>query len=118
MSKEITKIKNKLDKIVSAFCRSMGKCEKCGSTLFLQWCHIITRGISKLRYDRRNWFCLCASCHRHFHNKPLEFAEFVKKKKGKEVYNWLIRESNNLKPMKLHDYQEILIEYTDGKKIK
>lgn len=103
-------LRNKADKLCGQLARSIGKCEHCGSTEQLQWCHIITRGIGKLRYERRNWLCMCASCHRHFHNKPLQFTKFIGQNKGKDIVDWLIRESNNLEPLTVKWYQERIIE--------
>jgi hypothetical protein len=105
-------LKAKCDKLCGQVARSLGYCENCGKRETLSWCHIHTRSIGKLRYDRRNWVCLCASCHRHFHNKPLQFTQFITKIKGQETVDWLIRESNKLEPLDLKWYQLKLEELT------
>lgn len=102
----------KADMLFSRYWREkIGKCENCFSTENLQLAHICTRGIRKLRYDRDNTQILCASCHRHFHNKPLEFAEFVKRTKGEGIYKYLIKASNQLKPIDANYYQTIIEKY-------
>lgn len=103
-----TALRNKADRLFSLFIRSKGRCEWCGSTQNLQTAHIITRSCIKLRFEEKNVFCLCAGCHFKAHQHPLEFAEFVKKVKGSETYKWLIRESNELKPITIKFYQEII----------
>jgi hypothetical protein len=101
-------LRNKADKLCGQLARSIGKCENCGDRENLQWCHIMTRGIGKLRYERRNWLCLCASCHRHFHNKPLQFTKFIGEIKGKDIVDWLIIESNKLEPLTVRWYQNVI----------
>ena len=104
-----TQLCNKADRLFSNYWREkIGRCEKCGSKDNLQLSHIITRSIRKLRFDRRNTQVICASCHRHFHNKPLEFSDFVRKDKGEQVYKDLIRESNKLTPIGIKYYEDII----------
>lgn len=105
----------KADRLFSEYWRKyIGKCEHCGSRENLQLAHITTRGIRKLRYERKNTLVLCASCHRHFHNKPLEFTKFIGEKKGKDIVDWLIRESNKLEPLSLQWYQNKVAEIKDN----
>ena len=68
----------------------------------------MTRGIIKLRYEPENTLCLCAGCHFKAHQRPIAFAEWVKGYKGAVAYKRLIREANNLKPITIKFYQEIL----------
>lgn len=102
-----TTLRNSCDKLCGQLCRAKGVCENCGSTEQLQWCHIHTRSIGKLRYEPRNYVCMCASCHRHFHNKPLEFTAFIGRVKGQDIIDWLIRESNKLEPLSIKWYQDM-----------
>lgn len=97
-------IKASCDKLCGQLCRLHGECEHCGATEQLQWCHIHTRSIGKLRYEPKNYVCLCASCHRHFHNKPLQFTQFIGQVKGQDIVDWLIRESNKLEPLSINWY--------------
>lgn len=104
----------KADRLFSEYWRKkIGKCEKCGRSngVQLQLAHVVTRGIRKLRFDRDNCFVLCAGCHRNFHNRPLEFADFVKKKKGEDVYKYLIKASQVLKPITAEFYRQIIDKY-------
>ena len=103
-------LRNTADKLCGQIARSIGHCEHCGSSDNLQWAHIITRSIVRLRYERKNWYALCASCHRHFHNKPLQFSDFVAKTKGKNIVDELIRESNELMPITVEWYQKKIEE--------
>ena len=106
-----TSLCRKADSLFSSYWRQkIGRCEKCGNTQTLQLCHIITRGIRKLRFDRDNTVIMCASCHRHSHNKPLEFAEFVKEIKGEEIYKYLIKTSNILVPISRDFYIKIIAD--------
>ena len=69
--------KAKADRLFSLIIRARGHCESCGSTSNLQCAHIVSRRYSHTRCDQRNAFCLCAKCHMHFTDHPVEFAEFV-----------------------------------------
>jgi len=69
--------KKHADRIFSDLVRSLGYCEKCGSTQYLQAAHIISRKYSITRTDFRNVFCLCAKCHRYFHDFPREYSHFI-----------------------------------------
>lgn len=53
---------------------------------------------------------LCAKCHFAGHEKPLWFAEQVKKIKGRETYDWLLKEIQNLKPLGIKDLEKIYKE--------
>ena len=98
---------NKADELFSLYWRQqIGVCERCLKKEGLQVAHIISRGCKKLRYERDNTFVLCGGCHQFWaHKKPLEFAEFVKKKKGEDVYHYLIKSSNKLKPLGIDFYE-------------
>ncbi len=69
--------KNAIDRLVSTYIRSIGKCEQCQSKDVLQNSHIIGRKYLKVRFDPRNCQCLCAKCHAIFEGNPLMFAEWV-----------------------------------------
>ncbi len=79
-------IRNKLDDIVGQIVRSKGKCERCKSRSQLQCCHINSRKYNLTRWDLDNLLCLCATCHSHFHDHPLELGDFVKKVKGEIIW--------------------------------
>ena len=71
--------KGKATKLASKVVRTLGRCEKCGSPNYesLQSAHIIGRKYNATRTMLRNQICLCASCHAHFTDHPLEFANWV-----------------------------------------
>ena len=105
---------HKADDLFSRYWREkIEKCEKCGRKESLQVAHIISRDCRKLRYDRDNTFVLCYSCHFTFHRKPLEFAEFVKQKKGEDMYKYLLKASNIVKPLSIDYYEKIIKYYQD-----
>jgi len=91
-----TTLRNKLDKIVSEIVRKRGNCEKCKSKENLQACHAFSRKFNNTRWDidAPNVFCLCASCHRKFHDNPIMFTEWVKSYLGSERYD-LLKEAHN-----------------------
>lgn len=82
--------KKKADDIFSKLVRSSGQCENCQSTRDLQCAHIISRRYAHTRTNILNAFCLCAKCHIHFTAWPLEFADFVERKIGLEMYQDLV----------------------------
>ena len=109
-----TQLLKEADKLFSQYWRSMiGYCEKCGRKENLQLAHIISRDCRKLRYDPKNKFVLCYSCHFTFHRKPLEFSQFVEYKKGKGSCKKLILESNKLAPLSDRFYQNIIEDYKE-----
>lgn len=80
--------KGKATKLHSIIVRSTGHCEACDykcqcadkwkhGVCKLQCAHLEGRTASGTRTQLRNAFCLCASCHRKFTDKPLTFSRFV-----------------------------------------
>ncbi len=69
--------KGKADRTFSAWVRSIGFCERCGTGRNLQCAHIRSRRFSRWRVDPRNAVCLCAGCHHWFTDHPIEFASWV-----------------------------------------
>lgn len=55
--------KAKATRLHAELVRSRGRCERCGSTYWLECAHIIRRGFSATRTDETNAWCLCSSCH-------------------------------------------------------
>ena len=118
-------IKNKLDTIVGKIVRARGKCERIGfgcerKSNVLQCCHINSRKYNLTRWDLDNLLCLCAVCHSHFHDHPLELGDFVKKVKGEiiwenlqEVYKSQTKYTTNDLEIKL----KILQDLADKKEI-
>lgn len=100
-------LKRKLDKLFSEKVRSRGSCQRCSSTLNLQTAHIYTRKYLKTRWDPQNALCFCAGCHRWAHDRPLDFAEFVKEKIGTKEYNELRAKAQKLGKV---DMEKILEE--------
>lgn len=89
--------KGKATKLHAELIRSTGYCENCFKEppmVQLQCAHIQGRKSSATRTQLRNAFCLCASCHRIFTDKPLNFSRFITGTWAQEYREELIRLSN------------------------
>lgn len=91
--------KGKCDALFSKIIRSVGYCEKCGSTDWLQTSHIISRRYSATRCDERNSQCLCAKCHRYFTDWPKEFSRWITDSVGISTYEELKLKSESVTKM-------------------
>lgn len=100
-------LKKEADDLASKITRSYGKCEKCGSTLWLQAAHIYSRRFNATRHDLSNLLCLCASCHRWGHDKPLDFARWVESYIGGDIVNELSQKAHKISPK--HDFEPTVI---------
>lgn len=78
--------KGKATRLHAKIIRDRGFCESCGTTENLQCAHIISRRYSRTRTMLENAFCLCAGCHIHFTNWPLEFEAFVRARRPEGWY--------------------------------
>jgi len=114
---------NKLDDLVGKIVRSNGRCERIGlgckqDSHFLQCCHINSRKYNLTRWDLDNLLCLCATCHAHFHDHPLELGDFVKKVKGEIIWENLQEVYKSTKKYTTDDLQiklKILTELLEGR---
>lgn len=89
-------LKNKADKLFSAFIRAEGKCEWCGAVNdTLQCAHIFTRSYNITRFDPLNAVCLCAKCHWRWHKEPIEAVEWIREYLGSDVYDELRFKAKN-----------------------
>lgn len=100
-------LRNKCDTLCSKLCRSIGYCERCGRTETLQWVHFISRAVIRLRYNPKNFGCLCYRCHRWAHQHPKAFSVFWDKLKGQGTTQQLEKKSNTLIPLTIEFYQEV-----------
>lgn len=87
-----------------------GKCEYCGKYEGLNSHHIFSRSNRATRWDEQNGVCLCVSHHVFgtfsAHKAPIEFAEWLKEKRGEQWYEALrIRARKAL--VQKSDYAEI-----------
>jgi predicted restriction endonuclease len=78
------------------------KCEKCGSTEYLNSHHIFGRKNKSVRYDVDNGCCLCAGHHKFktdfsAHETPLLFTHFIIDKRGQEWYEVLRLKARSIK---------------------
>ena len=72
----------KLDKEFSLYVRSRGVCQRCGTKDYtkLQTSHIFSRRYLRVRFDKDNALCLCASCHFFVtlnHPEHIRFATMI-----------------------------------------
>src|SRR3990167_3652749 len=91
--------RNKYDIKFSNWVRRNGKCERCSSTTRkLEASHYFSRAAQSTRYDQKNVFCLCFSCHLYLGSYPYEHEIWVREKLGKKEYNKLVKRWRILKP--------------------
>ena len=109
-------LRKNLDKLFSIIIRSKGKCERCGEMKNLNIAHIFSRRNLALRWNKDNVLCLCVRCHFWSHQNPILFAEFVKKNLGKEKYEELKRESEQIKKWTIPELEDLLEKF--NKKVK
>lgn len=82
--------KQTADKLFSELVRMNGRCLICGTRDGrLECAHGFSRRYLAIRWDRRNAFCLCARCHRHYTGRPLEWDDWLLKRWGEALYNEL-----------------------------
>jgi hypothetical protein len=89
--------KGKATKLHAEIIRSIGHCEHCYKrppAVQLQCAHIQGRKSSATRTLLINAYCLCASCHRIFTDKPLTFSRFVTTTWAQDYRDVLIQMSN------------------------
>lgn len=98
-----------LDRRWSAYIRTHGKCEHCGTTQNLTDSHIIGRAYIKTRFDPRNNQCLCWTCHGTFESQPIAFARWVESTTCGQYVDTMIVQANNtmVKP----DYELWMVLY-------
>lgn len=77
MKSRSTGAKKRCDVLFSRLIRSRGACANCGTGFKLQCAHIVSRRYANTRCVPENALCLCAGCHMHFTNWPLEFAAYM-----------------------------------------
>ena len=102
----------KLDKLIrEKALEHSNKCEKCGKEGILHPHHIFGRRRRITRWAIENICVLCPSCHvfglDSAHQAPLLFTKWIKKKRGVNWYNKLMRKANRVSKK---TYEEILEE--------
>ena len=106
-------LKNKADKLFSAFIRSKGVCEAsdCGTNVRcggqLQCAHLISRWNLRLRWDKANALCICAGHHRFFTTRPLEWAEFLRENYSSQ-YAYVMAHKNEISKISFEEVIERL----------
>jgi hypothetical protein len=77
------------------------KCEKCGSTQYLNSHHIFGRKNKSVRHDVDNGCCLCAGHHKFktdfsAHETPTLFTGWIIDKRGQEWYDRLREKARSI----------------------
>lgn len=109
--KQRTTVKNKLDRVVSLIVRSRGACERCGkgaSEVQLQNSHIYTRANLAVRWSLKNCKCLCAKCHRWWHQNPTEGVNWLKTVRTEEQLEELKHKANAVKKWTVPELKVLL----------
>lgn len=95
--------KGTADSYYGKIIRSIGHCEKCGTTEGLTTSHIVGRRYSATRTDLRNSQALCFSCHRYFTDWPREFSRWITQSIGSELYEELKAKAETLTKVDWND---------------
>ena len=74
--------------------------------------HFITRGNYQTRWDTRNGYCLCATCHHFFEGRPSEHTEFVKERIGQAELDLLVLDSNTIRKWTTQEKSDMYEFYT------
>lgn len=106
---------SKLDAIFSRYIRYLSggfckRCKKYKGAERLQVHHFHGRRKQSVRYDMENVMALCFTCHRHFHENPLEMVEAWLEWLGQTKFDALTLRANT--PQKI-DKEELLKYYQD-----
>lgn len=103
-------LKNKLDKVFSLLIRSEGKCVRCyksGDVVQLHCSHIFTRANLAVRWDRLNAKCLCATCHRWWHQNPADAIVWLSTIRSEADMKELRRRAYSVKKWEIPEMQEL-----------
>jgi len=90
------------------------RCEWCGKkSERLNAHHIFSKRNTSIRWIPQNGVCLCVGCHFRAHQEPVEFVNFIEKKLGKNLLEYLRAEANSLKKFKKEDFKNINITLSE-----
>lgn len=83
----------KCDTLCGRIVRSVGHCESGRDEHDgpLQWAHGFGRGYHAVRWDPRNSWALCRSCHCFYTHRDLEWKDWMRAKLGDEEFDTLWR---------------------------
>lgn len=121
---KLSTLRTRIDRILHKviYLRDSGTCQKCGvQNSRMEASHIYPKGKHQsMRYLLLNVKLLCHTCHRWWHEHPLESGEWIKEYLG-ERYDGLVqrsRESHSVNEFTLLEDEERLKEslaYWEGK---
>lgn len=52
----------------------------------VQWAHGFGRGYHAVRWDLRNSWCLCRSCHMYYTHRPIQWDDWMRETLGEAEY--------------------------------
>ena len=81
-----TQLLKKCDATFGKVVRSCGRCDACGFTDHIQCAHGFSRSYRSVRWDRRNAFPLCRSCHVYYTHRPLQWDQYLRDAWGEPLY--------------------------------
>ena len=105
-----------LDILFSKYMRlkSEGVCEHCLCTFpigKLQISHLFGRRHKAVRWSERNVSVLCFTCHRQFHESPVDHVNWFMGKRGQQEYDLLLAELRT--PAKYIDREGLTLYYKE-----
>lgn len=100
---------NKIDTLFSRFIRTRDKgCQWCGrQDGTLQCSHIFGRRHMATRWDPLNAKTLCFTCHRRWHEDPVEAFRWIEEYLGKDRLDELRRKAHGVVKLKPADKEAI-----------
>lgn len=109
-------LRNKADKLFSLQVRSIGKCELAGKDKItcngnLQCMHIITRGVTALRFNPMNVLCGCAAHHMYYTHHPVEWVLFISQN-FKEKFKFVVEHKDDVVKKTEDLYRSVIERYT------
>jgi hypothetical protein len=106
----VSSVKKSCDRLWSEIVRAGGECERCGRTSEesqLHAHHVYGRNNHRLRFEPRNGVCLCARCHRYFHDYPVVFARWFMERRPDDDAFLQAETIQGLVKRNLSDYLEL-----------
>ena len=111
------KLRDQLDKLWAEIIKQRNgyKCEYCSKTTYLNSHHIFSRSNLSVRWSLDNGVCLCSGHHTlntlSAHKSPMEFAEWIRDKRGYLWYTDLRKEANQIKKWTIPELEALVEEF-------
>ena len=117
MTKTRRNLIDRLDALVSKIVRDRDRrCVDCGRypepDLQLTHAHIFPRDNMSVRFDPNNGVTLCFTCHRWYHDHPVQFKLWIIRLIGREKYDSLERQSRAIEDHPEWKLKDLYLELT------